>query len=245
MANDDQPIVSPGGSVPTANGETQPKTQETQEAGISDASLTQQPNSVGAGPSNGATSTNTQVPQWLRNAGVGSWSLVGVVLVIAGVVFATSRISAVFIAVFVAFVFTALLNPAVNFLAKYMPRGFAVLVALLSAIAVFAGLITFVVTSVAGQWDKLYDQLANGLEKIVDFLNGLPFKFQFTTEGILKWFQDRKLAAARYYSDVECRGNRDFLYHCRACCVRDRFLPVTGIRYVALVPQYASSNQTR
>lgn len=199
MDDQKQTTVSPSDSdavnLSTSDTETTPADQ----AAVSSPGLSY--SGTEANPSAAMIHQQAQVPQWLKNAGVGSWSLIGVALVIVGVVFATSRISAVFIAVFVAFVFTAILNPAVNFLAKHMPRGFAVVVALLSAIAVFAGLITFVVTSVAGQWDKLYDQLANGLGKIVDFLNGLPFKFQFTTEGVLKWLQDLIAQGEKYLTE--------------------------------------------
>mgnify|MGYP006915350216 CR=1 FL=1 len=40
-----------------------------------------------------------QVPPWLKNAGIGSWSIIGVVIVVGAIVFATAKISAVFIAV--------------------------------------------------------------------------------------------------------------------------------------------------
>lgn len=130
------------------------------------------------------------VPSWLRNAGVGSWSLIGLTLVVAGVVFATARISAVFIAVFVALVFTALLNPVVGRLSKHMPRGLAVLLALLGSVLVFSGLVTFVVASVAGQWTKLFQQLGNGTDKIVDFLNSMPFHLALTSDQVRDWIYD-------------------------------------------------------
>ncbi len=130
------------------------------------------------------------VPPWLRNAGIGSWSLIGLALVVAGVVFATARISSVFIAVFVALVFTSLLNPVVDRLAKYMARGLAVLLALLGSVLIFSGLITFVVASVAGQWTKLLQQLGNGTDKIVEFLNGMPFHLALTSDQVRDWIYD-------------------------------------------------------
>lgn len=138
------------------------------------------------------------VPQWLRNAGIGSWSLIGVALVIIGVVLGTARVSSVFVAVFAAFVFTALLNPMVNRLNKHMPRGLAVVVALLGAIALFGALLTFVVTSVAGQWDKLYDQLGDGLDKITNSINLLPLKTEITSDGILQWFHSLLIQGQDY-----------------------------------------------
>ena len=140
-------------------------------------------------------------PQWLRSAGIGSWSIIGLALVVAGTVFATARISAVFIAVFVALVFTALLNPIVAKLAKHMPRGLSVLLALLGSVLVFSGLVGFVVASVAGQWTKLLQQLADGLDKIVDFLNNTPFHLALTSDEVYEWFETLIKRGQDYVTD--------------------------------------------
>ncbi len=134
----------------------------------------------------GAAQQNN-LPQWLIDAGLGSWSIVGIVLVISGIVFATSQISPVFIAIFAALVFTALLNPIVDALAPHMKRGLAVLATLLGSLVTLAGLVTFVVTSVAGQWSSLGKQLVNGLDKIADFLDGTPFNIKTSSAEIVDW----------------------------------------------------------
>lgn len=132
----------------------------------------------------------TRVPVWLRDAGVGAWSIIGVTIVVAAVVFATSRISAVFIAVFLALVLTGLLNPLVNRMSKRMPRGLAVAIALLGTILAFGGMLTFVVTSVAGQWHSLGKQLSHGVEMIVDFVDDMPFGLSLTTDQAYDWLQE-------------------------------------------------------
>lgn len=132
----------------------------------------------------------THVPRWLRDAGIGSWSVVGIVLVIAGVVIATSSISPVFIAVFVALVLTALLNPTVNRLSHHMARGLAVALSLLGTLVILGGMLTFVVTSVAGQWSSLVTQLGHGLDMIVDFVDHLPFGIALTTDEAYAWMAD-------------------------------------------------------
>ena len=128
-----------------------------------------------------------QIPTWLRNAGVGSWAIIGITLVVAGVVFMTAKISAVFIAVFVALVLTGLLNPLVNRLSKHMPRGLAVAIALLGTFLIFGGMLTFVVTSVTRQWQKLVEQLSHGVDMIVDFIDNSPFGVSLTSDQAYSW----------------------------------------------------------
>lgn len=130
------------------------------------------------------------VPAWLRDAGVSSWALIGLTLVIAGIVFAMAKISAVFVAVFAALVLTALLNPTVNRMSQRMPRGLAVAITLLGTLLIFGGLLTFVVTSVAGQWGRLGEKLSSGLDMIVDFIDHTPFGFNITSEQALTWLND-------------------------------------------------------
>lgn len=142
---------------------------------------------IAAQVSPAAGSDNRQVPRWLLNAGIGSWSLIGISMVVVGIVFATMKISAVFVAVFGALVLTGLLNPLVNRMAKHMARGFAVALALLGTLAIFGGLMTFVVTSVAGQWERLGNQLSHGLDMIVEFLDNLPLGVNITSEDAYKW----------------------------------------------------------
>lgn len=133
-------------------------------------------------------SGDSLVPRWLVKSGRVSWYLIGITLVIVGIFFATSKIIPVFIAIFVAFLFTALLKPVVDFCAKFMPRWVGVLIAIVGSFAFFAGLFTFVVTSVAGQWKYLGGQLTNGIEKILSFLESTPFHISLTTDQVYAWF---------------------------------------------------------
>ncbi len=130
------------------------------------------------------------IPLWLQRAGLGSWAIIGMLVVISLVVFAIVRIAAVFIAIFVALLLTAILNPLVNLLSRSVNRWLAVVVALLGFIAVFFGLLTLVVTSVAGQWQRMADQFSNGVNMIADFVQSLPFHVTLTAEDITTWTND-------------------------------------------------------
>lgn len=129
-----------------------------------------------------------EVPGWIRKYGLISWLLIGMVIVVAMIVFATSRIQAVFIAVFLALVVTSVLDPIVTWLARYMPRGVATFLSLLGGFLVLAGLLTYVIASVAGQWNDLADQFSDGLEQIFDLLENGPLPFEITEAELYRWF---------------------------------------------------------
>ncbi|MGO1317126.1 MAG: AI-2E family transporter [Cellulomonadaceae bacterium] len=128
-----------------------------------------------------------QVPGWLRTSAGWSWRMLLVVAVVALLFWATSQVQLVFIAVFVALVFTAVLRPVVDLYHKIMPRGLAVALALLTAILLVAGLLTYVITSVAGQWSSLADQFTKGINQIFDFLENGPLPISYTYDDFTKW----------------------------------------------------------
>lgn len=144
------------------------------------------------------TRRNGDLPAWLRKAGLGSWALIGLVIVISASVFALARVSAVFTAMFVALLLTAILNPVVNLLDRWVNRWVAVLVALLGFFGLFMGLMTLVVTSVVGQWPKLTDQFGNGIDIIIDFLRSTPFHITLTQEDVSTWL-DQMVDNAQSY----------------------------------------------
>ncbi|MFC7406875.1 AI-2E family transporter [Georgenia alba] len=108
------------------------------------------------------------VPRWIRTYGTAAWFLIGIVIVVGMVVFATARIQMVFIAVFLALVITSVLYPIVSGLARWMPRPLAVVISLLGSFLVIAGLLTYVVSSVVGQWATLADEFQDGMQTILD-----------------------------------------------------------------------------
>lgn len=148
-----------------------------------------------------ATIEQSGVPRWLRQSGVAAWATIGILLLVSGIVFATAQISPVFIAIFIALVFASLLTPMVNRLSKYMARGLAVLLSLLFILAIFGGLIAFIVTSVASQWSKLAQQLSNGVDMIVDFLESTPLKISLTSDEVYKWMSDSIETGQQYITN--------------------------------------------
>ena len=126
-------------------------------------------------------------PAWLRNmAGVG-WRLLVVVAAIALVFYATSRVQLLFIAVFIAFVLTAVLRPVVDLFSRVMPRALATGITLLGGVMLLVGMLTYVGYSVANQWGALSKQFGNGITEITRFLTNGHLPFTITNEQIAQW----------------------------------------------------------
>ncbi len=138
------------------------------------------------------------VPKWIRKYGQMAWLLIGMVIVVGMIVFATSRIQAVFIAVFIALVVTSVLDPIVTGLARYMPRVLATVLGLLGSFLVVAGLLTYVITSVAGQWQSLAERFGTGINQILTWLETGPLPFHVTQAEITDLINEAVAQATTY-----------------------------------------------
>ena len=126
-------------------------------------------------------------PQWLRVLAGWSWRTLVVVVAVALVFWATSRVLLLFIAVFLALVFTAVLRPVVDFLDTFMPRALATALSIIGSILVIAGLFTYVGLSVAGQWTSLGRQFNTGIGQILRYLEESPLHLTVTTDDVQGW----------------------------------------------------------
>lgn len=120
------------------------------------------------------SSVMDSLPSGLVRGGLGAWLGLGIIIVIGLLFYATSQVIPVFIGLFMALVFTSILQPLVNLFARVMPRYPATFLALLATIGAIAGLVTYVVTSVTSQWSSLASQFSDGLDTIMDFLEHGP-----------------------------------------------------------------------
>ena len=134
-----------------------------------------------------AKRSNENVPAWLRTSAGWSWRLIALSAAVALVFWATVQIQLVFVAVFLGLVFASVLNPVADFYAKVMPRPLATGLAILSAFLVLGGLITYVVASVAGQWEQLAGQFDTGVQQILQYLESGPFGLSVTVDQINEW----------------------------------------------------------
>lgn len=129
-------------------------------------------------------------PHWLRVVAGWSWRTLVVAAAVAVVFWATSQVQFVFIAVFIALVFTAVLRPLVKVLSRIMPRGLATAVSMILALLGVAGVFTYVGLSVAGQWENLAERFNDGIATIFQFLEDSPLHLRVTTEDVEQWLEN-------------------------------------------------------
>ena len=131
-----------------------------------------------------------EVPRWLRTTAGLSWRLIVIVIAVGIVIYATNKVLILFVAVFLALVFTAVLRPLVNALSRVMPRGLATPLAMILAVAVIAGLLTYVGISVAGQWEDLGDQFNDGIGALLEALKESPLHITVTNKDVQDWIEN-------------------------------------------------------
>jgi predicted PurR-regulated permease PerM len=127
-----------------------------------------------AAPRRGGTG-EYRVRSGLLTAAGYSWRLIVVAAAVYLVFVVLGRLHFPAIAVFVGLLITALLRPLTDLLAGWVPRGVAVAVALVQAVVVVGGLITWVIASVVGQSGALVEQFVAGLTDIERFAADPPF----------------------------------------------------------------------
>lgn len=126
-------------------------------------------------------------PRWLRHGAGVSWRLLVLVAAVALVFWVLSQVQILVLAVFLALVFTAVLRPLVGWMSKVMPRGLAVGLSLLLGVLFLLGLLTYVVYSIANEWNSLSRQFGQGIQQITDWLTSGHLPFQLTNEQITEW----------------------------------------------------------
>ena len=139
----------------------------------------------------------------LRVAAGYAWRSVAVAVAVYLVFVALGRLHFVAISVFVGLLITALLRPLTDLLARRMPRGAAVAIAIIQAIIVVGGLVTFVATSAVGQFGRLASQFATGIREIEVMLSAPPLRLpagelnRWTSQGLAWLAENRGQVAAQ------------------------------------------------
>ncbi|NUU19835.1 AI-2E family transporter [Cellulomonas humilata] len=157
---------------------------------------------AGARRNPSAYGTEHTAPRWLRGAAGVSWRLLVVIAMVGLIFYATSKVQLLFIAVFLAFVFTAVLRPVVDFLARWIPRGLATALGILGGIVFFLGLLTYVGYSIANQWTDLTKQFSDGIDQITEFLENGPLPFTITNDQIAEWISNGQQWVQEHAGDL-------------------------------------------
>jgi predicted PurR-regulated permease PerM len=91
------------------------------------------------------------------------------------------RFELIFVALFIALIFTSLLRPPVNLLARFMPRSLALVITALVGLGLVGGLFWFAGNSVADETSSLSTEFHGGLMRIEHWLEAKPFRVNPST----------------------------------------------------------------
>ncbi|TWE15968.1 AI-2E family transporter [Kitasatospora atroaurantiaca] len=122
----------------------------------------------------------------LRQAADYAWRLLVVGVAVYAVVNILGRFQLIAVAIFLALVITSVLRPLADLLARRLPRAIAVLICLIGALVVLAGLLSLVGNAVAGEAATLGRELQGGLTRIERWLQGPPFRVSAGTVSGLR-----------------------------------------------------------
>lgn len=125
---------------------------------------------------------------WIRSTGDLAWKLIGIMVAVALVFYVVSLVQLVFVALFLALVFTTVLLPLGDLYDRVMPRGLAMTASLLTAVLAVGGLVTYVVSSVVNRWEELATEFATGLTDLAELLTGIPLLAGLGTPS--EWLAD-------------------------------------------------------
>jgi putative heme transporter len=116
------------------------------------------------------------VPYPLRIAAAWSWRLLILVLAGAVLLYVVGKLHQVFVPVSIALLLSALLAPLVGWLKERarLHRSLATAIAMITGLAVVAGVLTLVIEEFMSSWDQLSQQAQGGLQQIQNWLKGGP-----------------------------------------------------------------------
>jgi predicted PurR-regulated permease PerM len=114
-----------------------------------------------------------QVPAWLRTLGVGSWLIVGVVVVAAIAIAVLALVTEVAIPLAIAAVLAAILVPLADQLERWgVPRWLGATGVLVLGLALVAGTIVLVINGIVSQSDEIWARLESGLQRLNSDVDG-------------------------------------------------------------------------
>jgi predicted PurR-regulated permease PerM len=108
-----------------------------------------------------------RAPQWLRDLGVASWLLIGILVFLAGLVWLFSLTSVIVLPVLTAAVIAAVASGPVGWMARHrVPRALGAALVLLAIVAFGAVMVLLIVGGIGEEKDELGSELSNAAGKI-------------------------------------------------------------------------------
>lgn len=137
---------------------------------------------------NRAAEFDRVVPPGLQIAAHWAWRVLLLAALIAGIGWLLRTLSAVTIPLAIGIMLTAGLAPVAGRLMKWgVPRPVAAVLTLVGGLLVVSGLLTLIISQIAGQADELGQRTMEGFQQLMNWLNSGPLKI--SQEQIDGWFQ--------------------------------------------------------
>ena len=135
------------------------------------------------------------VPIAVRTAGAWSWPIVGLLILVAVLIYLIVLLHVVVIPLLVAVLVSGLITPMKHWLIKHRwPKGLAVLATFLTLLIVLAALITLVVFTVRSGVGDIQGKTATAYKSLLTFLSNSPLGISSTDvqngiDSVTKWVQ--------------------------------------------------------
>jgi predicted PurR-regulated permease PerM len=121
-----------------------------------------------------ALSNVFSAPKWLRDAGLASWLLAGVALLIVGLTWLAATTAAIVDPVVVGLIIATVASPAVAWLAKHrVPRAAGAALVLLAVVAIAVVIVIIVIGGITSQLDEIKTQAESAIPKVQSWLRSL------------------------------------------------------------------------
>jgi predicted PurR-regulated permease PerM len=115
-----------------------------------------------------------RVPEWLRSAGMLSWLLVGIGLLLFGAVWLAALTQVIVVPVIVAAIVAAVGSPLVSWMARHrIPRGLGAAIVLLAIVLAGLGMFAVVVLGITGETDDISGHLDQAKSTMSGWLQDL------------------------------------------------------------------------
>ncbi|HVL33713.1 MAG TPA: AI-2E family transporter, partial [Actinomycetota bacterium] len=146
----------------------------------------------------------------IRSAGLTSWALIGIALVIYGFFrYLISPLGVIFAPIAIAVVVVYLLNPVVSMLERRgLRRGLGVLFVYVLFLAIMSVLFTYLIPAIGRQVTALIDALPGYVQKVVDQVNkiaaerGSEFRLELSSEQVFEYLQRNREAIFGFLGGV-------------------------------------------
>ncbi len=121
-----------------------------------------------------ALSNVFSAPKWLRDAGLASWLLAGVALLLVGLTWLAATTAAIVDPVVVGLIIATVASPALSWLASHrVPRAVGAALVLLAIVAIVVVIVLLVIGGITSQLDEIRAQANAAAPKVQSWLRHL------------------------------------------------------------------------